>query len=299
MRERSARGPDGGADTRQVREVLRLSNSYLAKGGVASPRLDAEVILAQVLGLSRLDLYVQFDRVLDESDLNRIKSLLRTRAAGTPLAYITGLKEFFGLPFRVGEEVLIPRPESELLVELGIAAFGGSAQIRCADLGCGSGCVGIALAAQIPTATADGVDLDPGAVEISRRNALANRVSDRLTVFQGSWATPLLERGPYQLILSNPPYVTSEEWSDLSPEVRDHEPRLALDGGADGLDSYRQLLPGIGLIAAPGATILLEGDPRRMGGLDSLCAHLWPRSQRQVHPDLTGRARVLEVRLPG
>ena len=279
--------------------ILRQSTGYLEGAGLDQPRLEAELLLAHCLGVSRLDLYLQFERLLLASELGRIRPLLRSRARGRPLAYITGRKEFFGLDFEVGDGVLVPRPETELLVELAVAAAGTAAPIRCADLGCGSGCVGIAIATRLPEALVDAVDRDAIAVELSRRNAIGNGVQGRLTVLQGSWAAPLRDRGPYQLIISNPPYVTSAEWADLSPGVRDYEPKMALDGGSDGLDSYRELLPGVAAIAAPGAAILLEGDPRRMAALDRLCSDLWPRSERRVHHDLSGRERVLEVRLPG
>jgi len=277
--------------------ILRQSTGYLGEARLDQPRLEAELLLAYCLGVSRLDLYLQFERRLVASELSRIRPLLRSRARGRPLAYIIGRKEFFGLPFEVGDGVLVPRPETELLVERGIAAAGTAALIRCADLGCGSGCVGIALAAKLPAALVDAVDLDPAAVELSQRNAIGNGVQERVTVLHGSWAAPLREHGPYHLIVSNPPYVTSGEWAELSPGVRDYEPKMALDGGSDGLDSYRELLPGVGAIAAPGATLLLEGDPRRMEALDRLCSDLWPQSERRVHQDLSGRDRVLEVRL--
>ncbi|HUY53722.1 MAG TPA: peptide chain release factor N(5)-glutamine methyltransferase [Candidatus Nanopelagicaceae bacterium] len=295
----AGRGDDAQPSPPTLLSILRQSTGYLQEAGLDQPRLEAELLLAYCLGVSRLDLYLQFERRLLAPELSRIRPLLRSRARGMPFAYITGRKEFFGLAFEVGEGVLVPRPETELLVELGVVAAGTAAQIRCADLGCGSGCAGIAIAARLPAALVDTVDLDPAAVEFSRRNAIGNGVQERVAVLQGSWAAPLRDRGPYQLIVSNPPYVTSAEWADLNPGVRDYEPKMALDGGSDGLDSYRELLPGVAAVAAPGATILLEGDPRRMAALDRLCADLWPQSERRVHQDLSGRDRVLEVRLRG
>ncbi|MHB8324239.1 MAG: peptide chain release factor N(5)-glutamine methyltransferase [Candidatus Dormibacteria bacterium] len=277
-------------------EILRRSTGYLLGAGVPQPRLEAELILAHCLALSRLDLYLQFERPLQESELSRIRPLLRSRAEGRPLAYITGHREFFGLSFEVGEAVLIPRPETELLVELGLRAAGGGS-IRCADLGCGSGCVGIALAVGLAGAVCDLVDLDPGAVDVARRNALLNQVQDRVTVLGGSWAEPLRERGRYHLIVSNPPYVTSAEWARLEPGVRDYEPSSALDAGPDGLRAYRELLPSIAAIASPHATVLLECDPRRIAAVQQLCEQLLPHDSSQVHLDLTGRPRVLQVNL--
>ncbi len=288
--------PKGEGPHPSLLEILRRSTGYLSGVGIPQPRLEAELLLGHCLGLTRLDLYLQFERPLQESELSRIRPLLRSRAEGRPLAYITGQREFFGLPFEVGEGVLIPRPETELLVELGLRAAGGGS-VRCADLGCGSGCVGIALAVGHAGAACDLVDLAPGAVDMARRNALLNQVAERVTVLGGSWAEPLRERGRYDLIVSNPPYVTSAEWAQLEPGVRDYEPSTALDAGPDGLRAYRELLPSLAAIASPRATVLLECDPRRIGAVQQLCDQLLPHESGQVHLDLTGRPRVLQVDL--
>jgi release factor glutamine methyltransferase len=277
-------------------EVLRRSTDYLAQAGLPTPRLDAELLMAASLGVNRLDLYVQFDRPLEEAELGQLRVLLRERARGCPVAYLLGQKEFFGLPFLVGPGVLIPRPETELLVQLGLERM-GSPPGWGADLGCGSGCVGIALLSNAPELQMDAVDMEPAAVELTRQNAAANQVAGRLAVFQGDWTAPLVGRGPYQLVVSNPPYVSSQECGELDPTVRDFEPRTALDGGADGLQAYRRLLPEIAAIAAPGATVLLEGDSRRMNLLLNLCRSQWPAAALSSHRDLAGHERVLMVQL--
>jgi release factor glutamine methyltransferase len=277
-------------------EVLRRSTTYLAQANLPTPRLDAELLMAHSLGLIRLDLYIQFDRPLDEAELARLRELLRERVRGRPVAYLLGQKEFYGLPFLVDPGVLIPRPETELLVQLGLERMGSSPGLG-ADLGCGSGCIGIALLASAPLLQIDAVDIEPAAVELTRQNAAANHVAGRTEVFQGDWTAPLSGRGLYQLIVSNPPYVSSQECRDLEPTVRDFEPRTSLDGGADGLDAYKRLLPGIAAIAAPGATVLLEGDPRRMELLLELCRSQWPQAELCSHRDLAGHERVLKVQL--
>ena len=277
-------------------EVLRRSTGYLAQADLSTPRLDAEILMAEALGLVRLDLYLQFDRPLSEPELARLRKLLRERSRGCPVAYLVGQKEFYGLPFRVRPGVLVPRPETELLVQLGLERMGAAAG-PAADLGCGTGCIGIALLANAPRLHVDAVDLEPIAVDLTRQNAADNHVADRLAVFQGDWTEPLLGRGPYPLVVSNPPYVSGQECQELDPTVRDFEPKLALDGGPDGLVAFRALLPGIAAVAAPGATVLLEGDCRRLDLLEDLCRSQWPAAAVRRHRDLAGHGRVVEVQL--
>lgn len=279
-------------------EILRGSTDYLARSGVQPPRLEAEVLLAHVLGVGRIDLYLQFERPLTESDLADLRSLLRQRARGTPLAYLTGEREFFGLRFSLKEGVLIPRPESELVVELALARLAAAqGPILGADLGTGSGCLAIAIAVGAPSSRIDAVDISETAVQVASENAARLGVSDRVTVIQGSWGQPLEGRGPYDLIVSNPPYVTSAELLNLEPGVRDFEPKLALDAGRDGLVPYRDLLEDLPNLAAPDATVLLEVDPRRAGSVAKLASESWPSAKPRLHRDLSGRERVLEVTL--
>jgi release factor glutamine methyltransferase len=278
-------------------EILRRSTEHLTAVNMPTPRLDSELILAHVLGLSRIDLYLQFDRPLLESELQPVRDLLRRRAAGCPVAYLVGQREFHSLTFTVAAGVLIPRPESELLVDLGAALVDGR-PARVLDLGCGSGCVGLAVARAAPAAQVDLVDLGEKAVEISRRNASAVGVEDRVAVLQGSWVGPVVGRGAYDLVLSNPPYVTTAEWEELDRGVKDFEPRLALDGGPDGLSSYREILAVLPQVVAPGAAVLLEGDPRRLSQVAELARAAWPTAQTAIRRDLSGKDRVLEVLVP-
>jgi release factor glutamine methyltransferase len=280
-------------------DILRSSSAYLGRAGVERPRLEAEVLIGHVLQLERLQLYVQFERPLDEPELGDLRSILKRRAGGAPLAYLVGEREFFGLSFWVREGVLIPRPESELVVELGLIRLAdkvGSA--RAADLGTGSGCLGIALAVGSSSLQLDAVDVSKVAVEVARGNANRMAVGDRVTVLQGSWCGPLLGRGLYDLIVSNPPYVTSKELTLLDSGVRDFEPRLALEAGEDGLEPYRALLAELPRITAAGATVLLEVDPRRAPAVVELATQPWPGSTPLIHRDLTGRDRVVEVTVP-
>ncbi len=291
--------PEPPADARvplTLLEVLRRSTRHLTASGSETPRLDSELILAHALKVDRIGLYVQFERPLAEGELAQIRPLLAARAQGRPLAQLLGRREFFGLDFALDDRVLIPRPESELLVELAVRLQPGAEQA--ADLGTGSGCVGISLAANLPRLRCDLVELDPGAAAVARQNVIRHNLEERVRVLEGSWAEPLEGLGPYQLLVSNPPYVTTSEWERLDRTVRDFEPRRALDGGPDGLGPYRELLPQLPGIAAPGALILLEGDPRRLPALELLARRLLGPVATARHLDLAGKERVLEVRLP-
>jgi release factor glutamine methyltransferase len=279
-------------------EILRGSTDYLTRAGVQSARLEAEILLAHVLGVGRLDLYLQFERPLTEPDLTELRSLLRRRVQGTPVAYLTGEREFFGLRFSVREGVLIPRPESELVVELALARLAAKdGPTVAADVGTGSGCIGIAIAVRALSTRVDAVDISGTAVQVARSNAVQLGVSERVTVIQGSWGRPLKGRGPYNLIVSNPPYVSTAELADLEPGVRDFEPILALDASRDGLAPYRELLVELPELPAADATILLEVDPRRAGAVAKLASENWPSAELKLHRDLSGRDRVLEVAL--
>ncbi len=280
-------------------DILHSSTAYLGRAGVPRPRLEAEVLMSHVLSVERIQLYLQFERYLEEPELSDLRAILKRRVRGTPMAYLTGEREFYGLSFGVREGVLIPRPESELVVELALARLTGrQAPAKAADLGTGTGCLGIAIAVSTPSLLVDAVDISEDAVELAASNATRIGVAERFTVTRGSWTDPLLGRGPYQLIVSNPPYVTTEEISSLEPGVRDFEPTLALDAGPDGLRTYRDLIPQLPRIAADRATILLEVDPRRAPAVAEMAAQSWPGSVPLVHRDLSGRDRVVEVPVP-
>jgi release factor glutamine methyltransferase len=277
-------------------EVLRGSSSYLSRAGIERPRLDAEVLLAHLLQVRRIDLYLQFERPLTDLELTKLRSTLRLRARGTPVAYLVGEREFYGLSFIVKEGVLIPRPESELVVELALAdPVHQNRPRRVADLGTGSGCIGIAIAVAEPLATVDAVDISEVAVEVARDNANRLGVGDRVSILRGSWGEPLAGRGPYDVVVCNPPYVTSAELEELESGVREFEPSLALDAGRDGLAPYRELTPDLPKLAGPGATVLLEVDPRRAVAVAKLVVDAWPVARTRLHLDHSQRERVVEV----
>jgi release factor glutamine methyltransferase len=276
-------------------EVLRLSTTYLGDHGSTSARLDSELLCAQALGLRRLDLYLQFDRPLDEQELSAIRELVRRRGKGEPVAYITGQREFYGRGYAVTPDVLVPRPETETLVERAIATLRDRTTegARVADLGTGSGCIAITLAAELPGIDVIATDISAPALEVARSNA--ERLGVPVTFAEGSWADGL--SGHFDLIVSNPPYVTTGELESVDRDVRDFEPHGALLGGDGGLDAYRSLLASLaGHLTT--TRVMLEVDPRRATEVAAMFTTAYPDATASEIPDLAGRIRVVDLQLP-
>lgn len=292
---RRATPPEVASPAPTLMDVLRLSTTYLGDRGSSSARLDSELLCAQALGLGRLDLYLQFDRPLDEHELTAIRELVRRRGKGEPVAYITGSREFFGRPFAVTPDVLVPRPETETLVERALAVLRVSPDgaARVADLGTGSGCIAITLAAQTPGIDVLATDVSAAAIEVARANA--DRLDAAVTFVECSWADAL--SGHFDLIVSNPPYVTTAELESVDRDVRDFEPHTALLGGDLGLDAYRNLLASL-REHVTASRVLLEVDPRRAAEVGAMFTTAFPGAIVAEVPDLAGRIRVVDVQLP-
>jgi len=240
-------------ETWTILKVLTWTKGYLAEKGVENARLEAEWLLCAALGLDRVGLYVNFDKPLTAAELGASRALVARRARREPLQYILGSQEFYGLEFEVVPEVLIPRYDTETLVRESISRAPRGAKIL--DIGVGSGCIAVALAKNLPDADVSGVDLSPEALELTERNAKRHGVS--VSLHRGSLFEPFKDR-KYDLIVSNPPYIRTSDITTLQPEVRDFEPHAALDGGADGLDYYRRIIPEAPGHLKPGGWLLLE-----------------------------------------
>lgn len=238
-----------------VRTAILWTADYLGKKGADSPRTDADLLLADALGIDRLRLLLDFDKPLSPEELASYRGRIERRAAGEPLAYILGAKEFYGRDFAVDPRVLIPRPETEGLVDFALGALPADEPRRVLDLCAGSGCVGISVALERPRTTVDLVELDEGAATVAAANVRAHGVEDRVRVLRGDLFSAA--EGPYDVIVSNPPYVPSEEIPGLSREVR-REPMLALDGGKDGLDVVRRIVGEAPSFLRPGGLLALE-----------------------------------------
>jgi release factor glutamine methyltransferase len=238
-----------------VLEVLQSSTDFLAKRGVESARLSAEHLLAHVLGKKqRIELYMEFDRPLGPNELGPMRELIRRRGKGEPLQHLLGTEEFHGRTFATDRRALIPRPETEQLVEL-LLKLPLPAEPRCLDVGVGSGIIALTLAAQLPASKIEAVDCSPEALSLARENAKRLGLVDRVQFFEGDLLAPVA--GPFDLIAANLPYIRSEDIAGLSREVQ-HDPVSALDGGADGLDLVaRCILQAHGKLS-PGGWLALE-----------------------------------------
>ena len=220
-----------------VLKVLKWTTGYLAERGIEGGRLDAELLLADLLQLDRVGLYLNFDRPLDPGELARFRERVGRRARREPLQYILGRAEFWSLPFRVGPAVLVPRPDTEVLVEEALDRAPVTPQIL--DVGTGSGAIAVALAHELPAARVTALDISATALAVAQQNAADNGVAERIRFVEGDLHA--LAPEAFDLVVANPPYIAEGELAGLMPEVRDFEPRLALAGGADGLDAYRAL----------------------------------------------------------
>jgi release factor glutamine methyltransferase len=241
-----------------IGRLLAWTADFLKRKGSDSPRLDAEVMLAHVLGYERVQLYTHYEDVVGDRGRGEFRDLVRRRSEGTPVAYLVGRKEFYSLRFDVTPAVLIPRPETEFVVIEFLDAVKEIEEPTAVDVGTGSGCIAIACARHKPGARFLAVDLSPEALAVAARNAERHGVSDRVEFLPGDLLAPAADRGPFDVVVSNPPYIATAEVERLDPGVKDHEPRAALDGGPDGLSAYRRLVEQAAPLLKPGGRLILE-----------------------------------------
>jgi len=278
-----------------VGDWLREATARLAAAGIEEARLDAELLLAHSLGLARAALLAHPERPFSRAEAETLSALLKRRAMREPLPYLTGWREFFGLGFSVDPNVLIPRPETELLVERALAWAadqGLPSTLTLADVGTGCGCIAVALAVHLPQAMIYASDLSADALAVARRNAARHGVASRVRFCQGDLLAALPE--PVQMIVANLPYISQQEWPNLPPEVR-WEPRWALDGGPDGLDLVRRLLAQAPHYLAPNGALLLEIGARQGEAAIRLARAAFPRAEVSLLHDGAGCARVIQV----
>jgi release factor glutamine methyltransferase len=225
-----------------VLEALNSATDYLKNKGIKSARLNSELLLAHILNCKRLDLYLSFERPLQKNEIDFYRDLLKRRSTFEPLQYIIGKVEFYGLEFEVNSSVLIPRPETELLVEAVIELFKEHERINILDIGSGSGNISIALAKNIPTCKVVGLDISEEAINTSRRNAKLNQVEKQLMFINKNVLRGIeIGENQFDAVVSNPPYISAEEFFNLDPELRLYEPRFALTDESDGLSFYRKI----------------------------------------------------------
>jgi release factor glutamine methyltransferase len=279
-------------------DLARLAAGHLAERGVADGRLEAELLLAHVLGVRRLDLYLQFERPLTDDEVSAYREVVRRRARREPLQYITGQAAFRELALSVDPRVLIPRPETEVLVGevLRWAAAapgpGSGAGLAALDIGTGSGAIALSLLREGPFGKVVATDVSPGALEVAAANATAAGLSDGLELRMGPVWEPIGDSERFDVIVANPPYVMESERQALMPEVREHEPAAALYGGPDGLSVIREIVAGSRARLRGGGLLALEVGLRQAAGVAAM-ASASGLSGARVVADLAGRERVV------
>jgi release factor glutamine methyltransferase len=278
-----------------VLEIIQRSADFLAKKGVDSPRLTSELLLAHLLNTERLKLYLDFNKVLAPSQVETMRQLVKRRGNREPLQHIVGYACFCGLAIKVTGAVLIPRPETELLAELGWKFLNECSAPRFLDFGTGSGCIAIALAMNCAAATGVAVDKSDAALAIARENATAHNVMDRLEFAIGEDLNRLPPKEKFDLIISNPPYIPTGDITTLQEEVRKFDPKLALDGGKDGLDFYRLLAAQGSPLLRPKGKLMVEfGDGQADPISAILTSHNW--IVEKIFDDYSDRQRILSAR---
>ena len=290
--------------TASVGEALRSATGWLRASGSRSPRLDAELLLATALGVDRAELFRTPERVLTRIEERRFDGYVVRRQGREPVAYIRGRRAFRTIELEVSPDVLIPRPETETLVDVALEALaavpaegggiaGGRFEPLALDVGTGSGCIALALAAEDPFVHVVAVDVDEAAVKVARRNAARLGLGARGDNARGDLFAGLPPEQRFDVIVSNPPYVPAAEYEALEPNVREYEPRLALHGGEDGLDVYRRLVPAAALRLRPGGTLAVEAGAGQAASVRALFAGAGAFAPAQERRDLGGIPRVV------
>lgn len=275
-------------------ELLSQSVERLRMAKLDTPELDARVLLKYALKLNDAELIGGADRIVSPDCASILESMVSRRVRGEPVARIVGHKEFWGLSFELGLHTLVPRPETETLIEAALAAFGRGAPRRVLDLGTGTGCLLLGALSEYPEASGVGVDIAPKAVEVAAANAGRLGFAGRAEFLVSDWDKGV--EGSFDLVLSNPPYILREDIEKLAPEVRLHDPLLALDGGPDGLSAYRKLATAAARRLAPGGLLIAELGIGQEAGVAAIMAGAGLTVDGQARPDLAGIPRALVVR---
>jgi len=279
-------------DTWTPLKLIAWTQGYFARASVDAPRLTAELLLAHALHCDRVRLYLDFDKPLGESELAAFRALVKRRAEGEPTAWLLGRREFFGRPFRTDARALVPRPETELLVEAALAALPAAADTALLDLCTGTGCVAVTVALERPGARVVATDLSPDALALAAENAAA--LGAGVELLQGDLFAPVPPGLRFDVVTANPPYVPTGEIDGLSREVR-REPRLALDGGPDGLALLRRIAAGAPTWLRPGGALAMEMHEGHREALPRLCLEAGFASA-EVRRDLAGLPRLVVAR---
>lgn len=285
------------AETWTVLRLLTWTTSFLKERGSENPRLDAEVLLAHARRCERIMLYAAFDEVVPDDARTTFRELVKRRAAGEPVAYLVGQREFYSLRLKVTPDVLIPRPETEFVVVAALDALkrSGLASPWVADIGTGSGAIAVAVAKHAPQCRLLAVDISPAALAVARENATAHRVADRIEFREGDLLAAVPAERKFAVIASNPPYVSESELADLAADVKDHEPQLALLGGPTGTEIIERLIPQAAERLLPGGSLILEASPPTIPRVVEWLAEQGTFEPATIVKDLAQQARVVEA----
>jgi len=290
-------------ETWTILKLLKWTTGHFKSHHIEQPRAAAEILLAYTLGVGRVDLYVQYDRHLGLKELEIFKGFIQRRIQREPVAYIVGKKEFWSMDLKVTPDVLIPRPETETLVETVLAIVPlelRPAPLRVLDLGTGSGAIVLAIASERPGNSFYAVDRSEQALDVARNNARTHKLDKAVTFLQGDWFDPVRDRRRYfDVIVSNPPYILSQEFEVLPLEIAGHEPREALEGGLDGLDAIRIIIKDAPDYMVPGGWLLFEIGYDQWTAVEKLFAGSGAYSDWAVVKDYSGCNRVVRARTKG
>ena len=274
-------------------ETLKKSTDFLGRKGLAKPRAEAEHLFAAALGLKRLDLYLQFERLLTDAEADRLRGFVVRRGNREPLQHIVGQVEFRDLVLKSDKRALVPRPETEELIDLALALFPADQAVRVLDLGTGSGAIALALAAERPAWKVEAVDRSPDALALARENAAQCGLAERVAFAESDWFAAVTDA--YDLIVSNPPYLTAAEVAAAEPEVREFDPKSALIAPDEGLADLRRILTDAPRFLRTGGWVLLETGIDQHAALATLSAQLG-YAESGGRPDMSGRPRFWQAR---
>lgn len=281
-----------------IGRLLNWTADFLKRHGAETPRLEAEVLLAEVLGCRRIELYTRFEEEPPEAVRTAFRDLVRRRSEGTPVAYLVGRREFYSMNFRVTPDVLIPRPDTEhvVIALLDRAKIHAPAEpLRICDVGTGSGIIAVCAAKHLPQARVTAVDLSPAALEVARGNARQHGVEDRIAFVESDLLAALAPGDAFHIIASNPPYIATDELAGLARDVRDYEPRLALEAGPRGTEVIERLVPQAVEHLVPGGLLLVEIGPRILDAALAILASQPDLEPGPVIKDLARLPRVIQA----
>jgi len=279
----------------RIIDLINTASEHLSSRGFDNARLEVERLLGSVLGLSRIDLYMEFDRPLTEAETGRFRTVYRRRLAHEPLQHILGATGFRDITVKTDRRALVPRSETELLVEAAVAFLRDRENPVAADIGTGSGVIALSIAYEIPEARVVAVDISPEALELAEENARNLGLDRRVVFICGNMLDALTEYGPFDVIVSNPPYVPTGVIPSLQPEVRDYDPLCALDGGGDGLNYIRVLVSGAPGRLKPGGLLILECGEHHAGDIQKMIEASETYAGCTVIKDYTGIERIVRA----